>query len=285
MLSKRYDMVDQLIIQQEIARALNVCPPFKDQQNLIAELNRRVIFLKDTLKNTGLKTYVLGISGGVDSLVAGLLAQRAIKELRDETGDKGYTFIAMRLPYKVQADEVEASQATEIIAPDRLEIVNIATSVESMVSSINSLQSLKMEVKDFVVGNIKARERMIAQYAVAAANNGLVIGTDHAAEAVMGFFTKFGDGACDLTPLEGLVKGQVRAFAKYLGAPDNLVYKVAIADLEELKPGQPDEEAHGVSYTDIDAFLQGKAVSSEVFKKITETYKRTMHKRQLPLAP
>lgn len=81
---------------------------------------------------------------------------------------------------------------------------------------------------------------MVAQYAMANARNGLVIGTDHAAEAVMGFFTKFGDGACDLAPLSGLVKGQVRALASRLGAPESLVNKVPTADLEELQPGKPD---------------------------------------------
>src|SRR3546814_6923486 len=67
--------------------------------------------------------------------------------------------------------------------------------------------------RDFVLGNSKARMRMVAQYSIAGAEQGLVIGTDHAAEAVMGFFTKFGDGACDLAPLSGLVKNQVRAIA------------------------------------------------------------------------
>lgn len=278
-------MTNKLAVQQEIAKALNVCPSFRDQQSLITELNRRVSFLKETLKHSGLCSYVLGISGGVDSLTAGLLAQKAVKELRDETGDSCYQFIAMRLPYKSQADEGDAMQSIDVIAPDRLETVNIAASVEGMVEAIDSLNSVTVELRDFVVGNIKARERMIAQYAVAGACKGLVIGTDHAAEAVMGFYTKFGDGACDLTPLAGLVKSQVRAFAHYMGAPDNLVNKVPIADLEDLKPSLPDEKAHGVAYTDIDAFLQGENVSDEVFMKITKTYQKTMHKRALPLTP
>src|SRR3546814_2285665 len=75
--------------------------------------------------------------------------------------------------------------------------------------------------------------RMVAQYTIANARQGLVIGTDHAAEAVMGFFTKFGDGACDLAPLSGLVKNQVRAIARDFGAPESLVEKVPTADLED----------------------------------------------------
>jgi NAD+ synthase len=127
--------------------------------------------------------------------------------------------------------------------------------------------------------------RMVAQYTIANARKGLVIGTDHAAEAVMGFFTKFGDGACDLTPLAGLVKGQVRQLAAALGAPDQLVKKVPTADLEELTPGKPDEDAHGVAYRDIDAFLQGEHVSEEAARTIIDTYDKTAHKRALPKEP
>lgn len=278
-------MVNQLEVQQTIAKALNVCPPFQNEQALALELTRRIQFLKETLKQSGLKAYVLGISGGVDSLTAGMMTQRAVAELRKETGDEHYRFVAVRLPYKQQADEAEAMASVETIAPDHCEIINIAASVEGMVASIDSLQTLGEAKKDFVIGNIKARERMVAQYAVAGVYNGLVVGTDHAAEAVMGFYTKFGDGAFDVGPLIGLVKQQVRDFAHYLGAPDYLVNKVPTADLEDLKPGLPDEAAHGVSYQDIDAFLHGEAVPVEAFNKITETYYKTMHKRMLPVAP
>lgn len=278
-------MTDQLAVQRQIAKELGVCPPFANEQALVRELERRIAFLKTSLKKAGAKVYVLGISGGVDSLTAGMMTQRAINELRAETGDNSYRFIAMRLPYKTQADEVEASQAVEVIAPDQCEVVNIAPSVEAMVNAVGCLQQVAASKRDFIIGNIKARARMIAQYAVANANDGLVVGTDHAAEAVMGFYTKFGDGAFDVGPLVGLVKEQVRAFAKHLNAPANLVNKVPTADLEDLKPGLPDEQAHGVPYTEIDAFLHGQAVSAAAFQKILSTYQRSMHKRQLPLAP
>ena len=278
-------MENQLITQQQIAKELNVCPPFSDEQMLVKELKKRVHFLKSALKQSGLKCYILGISGGVDSLTAGMLTQLAIKELRDETGESNYQFIAMRLPYKTQVDEVDATESIKIIAPDKCEIVNIAESVEGMAKAIGILEALPAAKKDFIIGNIKARARMVAQYAVAGAYNGLVIGTDHAAEAVMGFYTKFGDGAFDVGPLIGLVKSQVRAFAKYLGAPDHLVNKIPTADLEDLKPALPDEEAHGVSYKEIDAFLHGETVSDSAFQKIIQTYNQSMHKRHLPLAP
>jgi NAD+ synthase len=136
-----------------------------------------------------------------------------------------------------------------------------------------------------VLGNTKARMRMVAQYTIAGAAHGLVIGTDHAAEAVMGFFTKFGDGACDLAPLSGLVKNQVRAIARSFGAPESLVEKIPTADLEDLSPGKPDEASHGVTYAEIDAFLHGEPVREEAFKIIVSTYNKTHHKRVMPFAP
>ncbi len=126
---------------------------------------------------------------------------------------------------------------------------------------------------------------MVAQYTIAGARAGLVIGTDHAAEAVMGFFTKFGDGACDLAPLSGLVKNQVRAIARSFGAPESLVEKVPTADLEDLEPGKPDEASHGVTYAQIDAFLHGQPVDQAAFDIIVATYRKTQHKRELPFAP
>ncbi|MFC5695419.1 ammonia-dependent NAD(+) synthetase [Pseudomonas sp. GCM10022186] len=271
--------------QQEIAKALDVVPPFADEAALIAEVERRKAFIKDCLRKSGLKVLVLGISGGVDSTTAGRLAQLSVEELRAETGDAGYRFIAVRLPYNVQHDESDAQVAMNFIRADEEETVNIADSVTGLADQVTHLNHLTDARRDFVTGNIKARIRMVAQFAIANANNGLVIGTDHAAEAVMGFFTKFGDGACDLAPLSGLVKNQVRAIARYLGAPDSLVHKVPTADLEELRPGKPDEEAHGVTYAEIDAFLHGQEVSPEAYAIIVRTYDNSQHKRDLPLVP
>jgi NAD+ synthase len=126
---------------------------------------------------------------------------------------------------------------------------------------------------------------MAAQYAVAGAHGLLVVGTDHAAEAVMGFFTKYGDGACDLTPLAGLTKRRVRALARALGADERIVAKVPTADLETERPLLPDEHVFGVTYDDIDDFLEGRPVEPEVEETIVAWYRRTAHKRALPAAP
>ena len=272
-------------VQLQIAEQLKVQPPFADQNALEADVARRIAFIQHCLQNARLKTLVLGISGGVDSLTAGLLAQRAVEQLRKNTGDDSYRFIAVRLPYQVQFDEHEAQACLEFIAPDESHTVNIGPSVQALAAQIKAFEGQHASAVDFVMGNTKARMRMVAQYTIAGARQGLVIGTDHAAEAVMGFFTKFGDGACDLAPLSGLVKNQVRAIARSFGAPQSLVEKIPTADLEDLVPGKPDEASHGVTYAEIDAFLHGEPVREEAFNIIRDTYAKTQHKRELPFAP
>lgn len=266
----------------EIRSALQVNPDLKTTADIQQEIERRIGFIKDTLRGSGTRALVLGISGGVDSTTCGRLCQMAVESLRQE----GYeaTFYAMRLPYGVQADEADAQLALEFIKPDQMRTADIKGAVDAMMACFAG-EPAEAAKQDFVKGNVKARARMVAQYTLANFMNGLVVGTDHAAEAVMGFFTKFGDGACDLAPLTGLTKGQVRSIAAELGAPAMLVKKVPTADLEELKPGRPDEDAHGVTYEQIDALLLGETVHEEAARKIIERYDATEHKRQVPLAP
>ncbi|MGF6442080.1 ammonia-dependent NAD(+) synthetase [Paraburkholderia youngii] len=249
------------------------------------ERERRVAFLSDYLASQGLHTYVLGISGGVDSSTAGRLAQLAVERLR-ATGYEAH-FVAVRLPYGSQRDEEDAAAALAFICPDETLTVNIKESADAMLSSLKrgNVQYVDDFHEDFVLGNIKARQRMIAQYAIAGARVGVVIGTDHAAESLMGFFTKFGDGGADILPLAGLTKRRVRALAHALGASGRLVEKVPTADLESLTPQKPDEDSYGIGYQDIDDFLEGKQVSDEVLTTIRRFYMATRHKRALPVAP
>jgi len=267
--------------QREIIAALHVAPVF----DAAAEIERRTAFLADYLRGTGLKALVLGISGGVDSLTAGCLAQRAVERLRAQ--GYGATFIAMRLPYGVQKDEDEAQASLAVIRPDRILTVDIRPAADGMLAALKKgdLAFRDAAHEDFVLGNIKARQRMIAQFAVAGAHDGIVIGTDHAAEALMGFFTKFGDGAADILPLSGLNKRRVRALAAHLGAPPELVDKIPTADLESLVPLRPDEDAYGVTYDQIDDFLEGREISQAARARILHVHSSTAHKRALPLTP
>jgi NAD+ synthase len=268
-------------VQQEIARDLHVAAAFDAE----AEIERRVAFLAEALTASGLKTLVLGISGGVDSTTAGRLCQLAVERARGTGHDA--TFRAMRLPYGVQADEHDAQVALEFIRADQVLTVNVKAASDAALEAAlaGGVVFRDERHQDFVHGNIKARQRMIAQYAVAGAHEGLVVGTDHAAEAVSGFFTKFGDGAADVLPLAGLLKRRVRAVAEALGAPASLVMKVPTADLESLDAGKADEAALGVTYDEIDDFLEGKPVSERAFDAIVRRYRNTEHKRQLPVTP
>ncbi len=250
------------------------------------EIQRRVGFIQHKLKQANCKSLVLGISGGVDSTLCGRLAQLAINRLNDETNSQDYQFIAVRLPYGEQHDEDEAQLALSFIQPTHSISVNIKDGVDG--THANTLQALEgtnllPECNgkiDFVKGNVKARTRMIAQYEVAGLIGGMVLGTDHSAENITGFYTKFGDGACDLAPLFGLNKRQVRQIAATLGAPELLVKKVPTADLEELAPQKPDEHALLVTYDQIDDFLEGKPVETDVAERLVEIYQATQHKRQ-----
>ena len=191
-----------MTLQQEIIQALGVKPTINAEE----EVRRSVDFLKSYLKTYPfLRSLVLGISGGQDSTLAGKLCQTAISELRQETGDASYQFIAVRLPYGVQADEQDCQDAIEFIKPDRVLTVNIKGAV---LASEQALREAGIELSDFIRGNEKARERMKAQYSIAGMTKGVVVGTDHAAEAVTGFFTKYGDGGTDINPIFRLNKRQ-----------------------------------------------------------------------------
>lgn len=249
------------------------------------EVERRVGFIANTLRSSGLKTLVLGISGGIDSATCGRLAQLAVDQLNND-GAGGYRFVAVRLPYGVQQDEHDAQAAVQFIRPSHSLDVNVRLGADGIHEETlgalqhNDLLTASPSAIDFVKGNVKARARMTVQYEIAGLLGGLVIGTDHSAENITGFYTKWGDGACDLAPLFGLSKRQVRQVAEHLGCPEHLITKTPTADLECDAPQKADEHVLGLSYDDIDDFLEGKAVSSEVEEKLIAIYLRTQHKRQ-----
>jgi NAD+ synthase len=246
-----------------------------------AEIARRRDFLVAYLKASRTKGLVLAVSGGQDSTLAGKLCQIAVEQAREEGLDA--TLTAVRLPYGVQADEEDAQEALRFIAPDVVRTVNIKGSVDELAAAYETAVGTRMS--DFAKGNVKARIRMVTQYAIAGESAALVVGTDHAAEAVTGFFTKFGDGGADVLPISGLTKNQGAALLRHLGAPEQLYTKAPTADLLDLNPGQTDEDNLGLKYTDIDAYLEGRDVAPEVAERIEAQYRVTEHKRRLPVTP
>lgn len=266
-----------MALQQEIIQALGVKPQVDPQQ----EIRVSVDFLKTYLQTYPfIKSLVLGISGGQDSTLAGKLCQLAITELRTETGDENYQFIAVRLPFGVQFDEQDCQDAIAFIQPDRVLTVNIKGAV---LASEEALREAGIELSDFIRGNEKARERMKAQYSIAGMTRGVVVGTDHAAEAVTGFFTKYGDGGTDINPLFRLNKRQGKLLLNTLGCPEHLYLKAPTADLEDDRPSLPDEVALGVTYENIDDYLEGKTLDKAISSVIEGWYTRTEHKRRPPI--
>jgi NAD+ synthase len=273
-------------LQQRIIAELGVRPEIDPA----AEVERRVAFLTDYMGSTPARGYVLGISGGQDSTLAGRLAQLAMERAR-AGGRPDAMFVAVRLPYGTQADADDARLALEFIRPDHTSTVDIRPGTDALSSDTGkALADLPggsdgPDLRDFVRGNVKARERMVVQYAIAGQLGLLVIGTDHAAEAITGFYTKFGDGACDVTPLSGLNKRQGAALLQQLGAPERTWRKVPTADLEDDRPALPDEEALGVSYQHIDDYLEGREVPEQAAERIERWYTISRHKRAHPVGP
>lgn len=267
-------------MQRQIIEALEVVQDF----DAARETERRISFLAGYLQTTGTRGLVLGISGGVDSTVGGRLSQLACERVRASGGQA--TFVAVRLPYGVQRDEEDALAALAAIAPDEEYTINIQAGTDGLWDACLAAGiAIDQASDDYVKGNVKARQRMIAQYTVAGTRNLLVVGTDQAAEAVVGFFTKYGDGGADVVPLFGLPKRRVRDIGRHLGIPEELISKVPTADLEDDRPLIPDEVALGVRYAVVDEYLEGGDIDPADEATILGWYRRTGHKRALPLSP
>jgi NAD+ synthase len=262
-------------LQARIIEELHVEPRVDPAE----QVRRRVDFLKAYLAASGAKGLVLGISGGQDSSLAGRLCQLAVDELAAE--GRAARFVAVRLPYGVQRDEADAQLALDFIQPAEVVDFNVKGGVDGLASDY--AEALGAPISDFGKGNVKARMRMIAQYALAGEGGLLVVGTDHAAEAVTGFYTKYGDGGADVLPLSGLTKRQGRELMVHLGAPERLYQKVPTADLLDHDPGQSDEANLGLRYTDIDEFLEGGEIDQAAAEQIEARFLQTRHKRAEPV--
>lgn len=279
-------------LQEHIIETLGVKPDITPTQ----EIRARVDFLKNLARKTNTKGFVLGISGGQDSALAGKLAQIAVDELNAENNDripnlwerfepvKEYQFYGVLLPYGVQGDGADAvTVAEEFIQADVIPLFNIKDAVDALEREFNASTGFGTLMKDYHKGNVKARARMVAQYAFAGEHNLLVLGTAHASEMFAGFETKHGDAACDATPLFGLNKRQGKQILKALGAPEFVITKTPTADLLDDAPASSDEDAYGVTYDAIDNYLEGRKVSVGDAEQIEKLFLRSEHKRRGPI--
>lgn len=257
-------------LQKEIIAEMKVLPEIEPA----VEIERRVDFLREFLRDSGLNGFVLGLSGGQDSTLAGKLAQMACIA-------EGKTFVAMKLPYGVQRDACDVDLAIDFIQPDEVIDFNIKTPVDAACETYQL--AIGKPISDYHKGNIKARERMLVQYAIAGDRGLAVVGTDHAAENVMGFYTKGGDGQADILPNYGLNKRQGAMLLRLMNGPEKICTKAPTADLLDNNPGRPDEEELKIVYPVIDNFLEGKIVSQDEFDAIISQYRKTQHKRRPPI--
>jgi len=262
-------------LQQDIIAILGVKPQIDEQ----FEIRRRIDFLKQYILDSGMRGLLIAISGGVDSAVAAGLCQMATNELAQETG-KDYMTLGVFQPCGVQED-IEDSYAVA-------DALHIGQRVETNIDEIVDETILETEygLKHLGVhkhlsrggkGNVKVRTRMVVQYALAFELNLLVVGTDHASEAITGFFTKYGDGAVDITPLSSLNKRQIRQIAAKIGVPQSVLDKPPTAGLWD---GQTDEDELGITYEDNSAYLEGKEIDPQAREKLERQYLRTEHKRK-----
>lgn len=261
--------------QQEIIAALGVKPTIDVDE----EIARRVDFLKTYIVRAGATGLLIAISGGIDSAVAAGLCKRATDELAQETG-KPYMTLGVFQPYGEQEDIADSYAVAEAFGLAYKAETNIEQAVDEIVLETEyAFKNLGMSrhLSRGGKGNIKARTRMVVQYALAFELNLLVVGTDHASEALTGFFTKWGDGAVDITPLSTLNKRQIRQMASRLGVPQAILDKTPTAGLWD---GQTDEGELGVTYEANSDYLEGKEIDPQAREVLESHYRRTQHKRQ-----
>jgi len=243
-----------------------------DKQKTVKKI---INFLKKEFKKRKKKTAILALSGGIDSALCAYLCKRA-----------GLDLYAVILPYKKSGVDGR-KLAKELKLPrGRVITLDIAPLVDAAVKSLKKVSKINQIDK----GNIMARERMVLQYALARRLKGLVIGTENLSEYYLGYFTLFGDQACDISPISGLLKTQVFETAQYLGIPDWILKKAPTAGLWQ---GQTDEGELGFTYREADqvinflvikkqpkAELIKKGISPKVIGKVLKRVKETEYKRE-----
>jgi NAD+ synthase len=239
-------------------------------------------FIRDYVVKSGAKGIVLGLSGGIDSCSTAALSALAIG---------GKNVLALMLPEKETYNAQDIKHAEIVVEKFglRREKIDITPALKAFYNSIPVFDPEDNLCK----GNIKARTRMIYIYYYANKFGMLVCGSSDKSEAMMGYFTKWGDMAADLSPIMDLYKTQVRKLARYIGIPKEIVTKPSSP---ALWPGQVAEEELGISYELLDLILHGLehfmktkeianqlGIKKDVVEKVKKRWLYAEHKRRMPL--
>ena len=232
--------------------------------NLASYLKVIEKFLADYLNNNHCNTYVLGVSGGVDSSLCAAITKNAVGKER---------LHCLLMPINSAKEDLE--DALTLVKDLDLKYTIIDAS-ETFNKYVETFSNCGIELDRSTLGNLKARMRMSILYAIAQKERGLVIGTDNADERYVGYYTKHGDGACDILPIAHLVKSEVVEASKIYGIRASLAERVPTAGLYE---GQTDEKEMGVTYQDLDAFLLGKDIPEAPKNRIDYLHDISEHKR------
>jgi len=208
---------------------------------------------------------VVGLSGGIDSAVVLSLAKLAFPN------NTLAIFIDIESSPRDHDDAIKIAKAKNIL----IKTINLTNEFKLIKNRIGVKEKLS-------IANIKPRLRMLTLYAYAQENKYLVLGTDNAAELLLGYFTKFGDGGVDLLPISQLTKNEVKELAKELKIPDEIINKKPTAGLWE---NQFDEDELGFSYNYVDAYIKKDKIPNEIKLKIKKQNIKTDHKRNMPPMP
>ena len=232
------------------------------------EFEKRVAFIKSVLKKSGAKGIVFGNSGGKDCALVGILCKAACENT-----------VGVQMPGSTKRNyDVDAKDGREVADKFRIEtrVVDLTPVKEAELKALEAAT----ETTPAAVANIAPRLRMTTLYAIAGAEGRLVAGTGNASEIYVGYFTKWGDGACDFNPISDLTVTEVYEFLRYLDAPKRVIEKAPSAALFE---GQTDENEMGVTYAELDSYIAGGEISPDKKEKIDRLHRISEHKR-VPIA-